>query len=85
VLKLGGINMGIPAAKKIISDIVTWEFLPIEEYQDKYYFIKKIKGFFPDLSDDKIISAIDYANGQSGLFLRKKKYVNALSLKMFAA
>jgi hypothetical protein len=77
--------MGLAEAKKIISNIVTWEFLPIEEYQDKYYFIKKIKGFFPDLSDDKIISAIEYANRQSGLFLRKKKYVNALSLKMFTA
>ncbi len=77
--------MSIPAAKKIIYDIITWEFLPIEEYQDKYYFIKKIKDFFPDLSDDKIISAIEYANRQSGSFLRKKKYVNALSLKMFAS
>ena len=77
--------MGLTEAKKIIYDIITWEFLPIEEYQDKYYFIKKIKGFFPDLTDDKIISAIEYANRQSGLFLRKKKYVNALSLKMFTA
>lgn len=77
--------MGMAEAKKIISDIITLEFLPIEEYQDKYYFIKKIKGFFPDLSDDKIISAIEYANRQSGSFLRKKKYVNALSLKMFTA
>ena len=77
--------MGLAEAKKIIYDIVTLEFLPIEEYQDKYYFTKKIKGFFPDLPDNKIISAIEYANGQSGLFLRKKKYVNALSLKMFTA
>lgn len=77
--------MGLTEAKKIIYDIITWEFLPIEEYQDKYYFIKKIKVFFPDLTDDKIISAIEYANRQSGLFLRKKKYVNALSLKMFTA
>ncbi len=77
--------MSISDAKKIIYDIVTWEFLPIEEYQDKYYFIKKIKGVFPDLSDDIIISAIDYANRQPGSFLRRKKYVNALSLKMFAA
>ena len=77
--------MGLTQAKKIIYDIITWEFLPIEEYQDKYYFIKKIKGFFPDLTDDKILSAIEYANRQSGLFLRKKKYVNALSLKMFTA
>jgi hypothetical protein len=77
--------MKLSAAKKIIYDIVTLEFLPIEEYQDKYYFLKKIKGIFPDLSDDKIISAIEYANSQTRSSLRKKKYVNALSLKMFTA
>jgi hypothetical protein len=77
--------MGMSKAKKIIYDIVTWELLPIEEYQDKYYFIKKIKGFFPELTDDKIISAVEYANKQTGSFLKIKKYVNALSFKMFAA
>ncbi|OGU29502.1 MAG: hypothetical protein A2057_14045 [Ignavibacteria bacterium GWA2_35_9] len=77
--------MSLSAAKRIIYDIVTWEFLPIEEYQDKYYFLKKIKGIFPDLSDEKIISAIEYANRQTKSSVRKKKYVNALSLKMFTA
>jgi dsDNA-specific endonuclease/ATPase MutS2 len=77
--------MGLARAKKMLYDIITWEFLPIEEYQDKYYFFKKMKRVFPDLSDEKIISAIDYANRETKSSRKKKKYVNALSFKMFTA
>jgi hypothetical protein len=76
--------MGLAAAKKMIYDIITWEFLPIEEYQDKYYFLKKMKRIFPDLSDERIISAIDYANKETKSSVKKKKYANALSFKIFA-
>jgi hypothetical protein len=75
--------MNIVAAKKKLVEVTTFELVPIEEYQDIYYYLKKIKSIFPELSDEKIAGAIDFANKEVKISGKKKYYIDALSFKMF--
>ncbi len=77
--------MQMELVKKKLNNLVDLEKVPVEEYQDKYYFLKKIKSIFPELSDVKIVNAINYANNEIKVTGRKKKYINALSFKIFFA
>jgi len=72
-------------ARKRLNDLIDSEKVPIEEYQDKYYFLKKVKSNFPELPEERISSAINYANNEIKTKGKKRKYLNALSLKMFLA
>jgi hypothetical protein len=76
-------QLKITLAKKKINEIINHQFFPIEEYQDKYYFLKRIKSIFPELSNEKIAGALEFANKKAKSPGKKKKYVNALSYKMF--
>ena len=75
--------MNIAFARKKLNEVTENERVPVEEYQDKYYFLKKIKNLFPELSDEKIAGAIEFANEKVKFQQKKKKYINALSFKMF--
>ena len=75
--------MNIALARKKLNDITNFENFPVEEYQDKYYFLKRIKSIFPELTDAKILGAIEFANSRAKFPWKKKKYINALSFKMF--
>ena len=75
--------MNIAIARKKLNEVTNNELVPVEEYQDKYYFLKKIKNIFPELSNEKIAGAIEFANKKAKFPGKKKKYVNALSFKMF--
>ena len=77
--------MSISYIEKKLNEAIDFELVPVEEYQDKYYFLKKIKNIFPELSNEKIAGAIEFANKKAKFPGKKKKYVNALSLKMFTA
>jgi hypothetical protein len=78
----GGI-MNFIIARKKLSEVINFESFPVEEYQDKYYFLKRIKSIFPELSEKKILGAIEFANLKVNFPGKKKKYINALSFKMF--
>ena len=75
--------MNFIIARKKLSEVINFESVPVEEYQDKYYFLKRIKSIFPELSDEKIFGAIEFANTEVKFPGKKKKYINALSFKMF--
>jgi hypothetical protein len=74
-------NSGV--AIKKLYEVTDFELIPIKEYQDKYYFLKKIKGIFPEVPDKKIAGAIEFANNEAKFPGIKKKFINALSFKMF--
>lgn len=73
--------MNISLVRKKLNEVTN--NIPVVEYQDKYYFLKKIKSIFPEFSNEKIAEAIEFANKKAKFFGKKKKYVNALSSKMF--
>ncbi len=75
--------MNIIKARNVLLKETLQDYFPVEEYQDKYYFLKKLKSIFPELSENKIADAIDYANKNVKSSGTKKKYLNALSSKMF--
>jgi hypothetical protein len=76
-------HMKLSLARKKLCEEISLQIFPIEEYQDKYYFLKKIKSIFPELSQEKIADAIEFANKKAKFPGKKKKYINALSIKMF--
>lgn len=77
--------MSISYIEKKLNEAIDFELVPVEEYQDKYYFLKKIKNIFPELTNKQIVNAINYANVKVKFFRRKKKYIKALSYKIFLA
>ena len=58
------------------------KYVRVEEYQDKYYFKKQIQELFPELSDDIIYNAINFANNVVKAPRKKIKYINVLSSKI---
>lgn len=46
----------------VIKTIIEEYHFNIEEYQDKYYFKKKVQEFFPGITDGLIFSAINSFN-----------------------
>jgi hypothetical protein len=77
--------VNLELARKKLYEAVDFERIPVEEYQNKYYFLKKIKNIFPDISEEKIADAISYANKEVRISGKKKKFVNALSIKIFSS
>jgi hypothetical protein len=77
------VSINIAFVRKKLIEVADFEPVPVEEYQDKYFFLKKIKSIFPELSDKKIAGAIEFANKAVKFPGKKKKYINALSFKMF--
>jgi hypothetical protein len=69
-------------AIKILKQSIDEKYVYIEEYQDKYYLKKQIQELFPELSDEIIYNAINFANNVVKAPRNKTEYINALSSKM---
>jgi hypothetical protein len=67
----------------VIKSILEDNHFNIEEYQDKYYFKKKIQEYFPRFSDEIIFSAIDSYIKNNSSRLRRQKSIQALSEKLY--
>jgi hypothetical protein len=66
-----------------IKTIVEENHFNIEEYQDKYYFKKKVQEYFPQFSDEIIFSAIESYNKNNSSDLRRQKSLQVLSEKLY--
>ena len=60
------------------------KFVNFEEYQDKFYLMKRIKEFLPEISDITIYSAIDFANSTVIPPRRKSDYISVLMRKLIS-
>ena len=67
-----------------IKSIIEENLFNIEEYQDKYYFKKKVQEYFPVISDELIFSAIESFNKDVYPFLRRQKSLQELSEKLYS-
>jgi len=76
--------MELRRVAKFIKLIIDEKYVYVEEYQDKYYFKKQIQELFPELSDEIIYKAINFANKVVKTPRKKNEYINALSSKMFS-
>jgi hypothetical protein len=68
--------------KEKINDLLLLNSGGIEEYQDKFYFVKNLKSFFPELAEDNIYKAIESANKSLTHQRKKKDYINLLINKL---
>jgi len=65
-----------------IQELIFYNSVGIEEYQDKFYFVKNLKTLFPELKEDNIYKAIEAANRGFNPPRRRKKYINLLINKL---
>jgi hypothetical protein len=63
----------------VIKTIIEENHFNIEEYQDKYYFKKKVQEHFPRFSDEIIFGAIESYIKNDSSYLPKQKSLQALS------
>ena len=68
----------------VIKTIIEDNHFNIEEYQDKYYFKKKVQEYFPRFSDEIIFSAIESYIKNDSSYLPRQKSLQALSEKLYS-
>ena len=78
------VKMKFRKVVKVLDEVIDQKYICVEEYQDKYYFKKQIQELFPELSDEIIYNAINFANKVIKAPRKKIEYINALSVKMFS-
>ena len=54
----------------------------VQEYQDKFYFVKNLKILLPEMPEDKIYKAIEITNLSLKPPRKKKEYVDLLIQKL---
>lgn len=63
--------------KRSLRNILGGYYVHSEEYQDKYYLIKDIKEQLPQLKEESINEAINYANVVVAPPRKIRKFINA--------
>ena len=67
----------------LVKQIFKISFFKLEEYQDKYYFQKKVREIFPQFSNEEIYSAIDNSLTKE-VNLTKKDYISNVSRELYS-
>jgi hypothetical protein len=68
--------------KKNLKSIFGGCYVNSEQYQDKYYLIKDIKDKIPQLDENSIVEAINYANVIVAPPRKIRKFINAFVEKI---
>lgn len=68
--------------KAQIKEILIYDSVNTKEYQDKFYFVKKLRLLLPDVPEDKIYKAVEHTNLSLQSTINKKKYVDLLTNKL---
>lgn len=63
--------------KELLKDTVI-----VQEYQDKFYFVKNLKELLPEMPEDNIYKAIEITNLSLKPPRKKKEYVDLLLQKL---
>jgi hypothetical protein len=68
--------------KEKINDLLLYDSVALEEYQDKFYFVKNLKNIFPEIPETNIYKAIEFTNENLHPPRKKKEYINLLINKL---
>ncbi len=68
--------------KEKVRDLILYDYVNFEEYQNKFYLVKNLKILFPDLPEDYIYRAIESTNSSVSPPRKKEKYINLLINKL---
>ncbi len=63
--------------KYVLDDILLSDYVDISEYQDKYFFIKKLKNEFPGASTDALFKSLDSTNDTLQVPRKKKDFISS--------
>ena len=65
--------------KSLLKGSLWKEYIYCEEYQDKYYLCKALREILPEITEERIYSAIDGVNKTLKSPIRKKKFIAEFS------
>lgn len=65
-----------------VEQIFPEEYIRSTEYYEKYFIQKRIKNILPELKEDDIYSAIEFANKQTAEPRKRRKFIQALIEKL---
>ncbi|MFO7447793.1 MAG: hypothetical protein R6W90_15615 [Ignavibacteriaceae bacterium] len=60
----------------VLDSFLLQDFIFIREYQDKYFFVKKIEEFFPSIKEEIIYTALDKTNNFFNKPIKKKLFID---------
>ena len=69
--------MDLNKLKNVLDDILLSDYIDISEYQDKYFFIKKLKNKFPGTSEDVLYKSLDSTNNFLHTPRKKKDFISS--------
>lgn len=69
--------MDLDKLKDVLDDILLSDYINISEYQDKYFFIKKLKNIFPGASEDILYKSLDSTNSALPIPKKKKDFISS--------
>ena len=59
-----------------LNNYLLEDMVNIDEYQDKYFFIKRIKELFPKISEDILYTALENINNSMHRPIKKKIFID---------
>lgn len=68
--------------RKVLCGVLRNYYIFSDEYQDKYFLYKEIQIAMPEIKEDKIYEAIDYANRVVKPPRKTKKFIEAFAEKI---
>ncbi len=63
--------------KDILDDILLSDYIDISEYQDKYFFIKKLINEFPETNENVLYKSLDSTNNTVSAPRKKKDFISS--------
>ncbi len=63
--------------KDILDDILLSDYIDISEYQDKYFFIKRLKNELPGTNENILFKSLDSTNKILQIPRKKKDFISS--------
>jgi hypothetical protein len=60
----------------VLESFLLQDFISIQEYQDKYFFVKKVEESFPNINEEVIYKALEHTNNFFGRPIKKKLFID---------
>ena len=63
--------------KNVLDDMLLSDYIDICEYQDKYFFVKRLKSEFPGANENILFKSLDSANNTLQIPRKKKDFISS--------
>jgi len=67
----------------LLEDILLQDFISIKEYQDKYFFVKRVEQLFPAINEAILYRALESTNNFFGKPIKKKLFIDKFTSEIY--